>query len=174
MRIVCFGRLNGIFASQNKMIKNCCVLYIGTRLFPADPGIWNKLLPFKFATFEILLPLSRICRILRQWRSTGKPLSMTETTKYRKVKTGINYPHPYPQNRGWWTVWHFSVNRVLVETDIGKLWPVFHHTLMLVHSVHRILMSVLHQACSIHNGRNVTEPVCAGWCSLWSQLYSKH
>ena len=31
---------------------------------------------------------------------------------------------------------------------------------MLVHSVHHILMSVPHQACSIRNGINVTEPVC--------------
>ena len=63
-----------------QMIKNYCVLYIGTRPFPADltPGIWNKLSPFKFATFEILSPLSRICRILRQWRSTGKPLNLAD------------------------------------------------------------------------------------------------
>ena len=30
---------------------------------------------------------------------------------------------------------------------------------MLVHSVHPILMSVPHQACSIRNRLNVTEPV---------------
>ena len=31
---------------------------------------------------------------------------------------------------------------------------------MFVHSVHRILMSVPHQACNIRNRINVTEPIC--------------
>ena len=48
----------------------------------------NKLSSFKFPTFKILSPLLRICRILRQWRSTGKPLPVC--TSYIQFKTGLN------------------------------------------------------------------------------------